>query len=70
MPKCPECRKTITHLDATYFVEFKGKFNPKAKPKMYFKERPTGNNYKLRYYCPECETQLFTKHENAAEFLK
>ena len=70
MAKCSECKKTITHLDATYFVEYKSRFNPNSKPKQYTGEKPTGNNYKLRYYCPECGALRFTKHEDAAEFLK
>ena len=69
MAKCTQCKKTIGYLDATYFVEFKSRFNPSAKPKKFYKEKPTGNNYKLRFSCPECEALLFTKYEDASEFM-
>lgn len=69
MAKCTKCNKEVSYLDATYLVEYRSKFNPRAKPKQFTGEKPTGNSFKQRYFCPECEALLFTSHEKASEFM-
>jgi hypothetical protein len=70
MARCPKCKKIISHLDSIYFVEFKSRFNPNTKAKQFSHERPTGNNYRVRFLCPLCETQIFNKYEDALAFMR
>ncbi len=70
MSKCPKCGKDIDTLryyclnwhEETFSID---KNEPKYEAKICLYQP-----VKEEYFCPECDTLLFVKEEDAVEFLK
>lgn len=78
MPKCPQCKKNITHLynDHTMWHRYtmglsKIRINKtdefKANYIELLKTWPAGENI---FACPECDAELFYTEAKAVAFLK
>jgi hypothetical protein len=65
MPKCPKCKKQITHLVYRGTHSIVSDFDKSGN----YENEGIENYDDMFYSCPECEATLFEEEDGALEFL-